>query len=207
MRTNEVVSASEIGSWVSYPEAWRLQALGLQPGNEEALDAGERQHGETAALEVQSGIALSLGRWLIAAAVLVLVVLVSVGTGAVQISPTEVVSILARRIGLDLPWAFEPQQEAVLLAIRLPRVTMGILIGAGLGVSGAAIQGLFRNPLADPGLTGISSGAAVTLPPATTKPKPGTPCTHLFEDEMTNSAPISSMDMGIPPNEDIASRM
>lgn len=45
--------------------------------------------------------------------------------------------------------------------IRLPRVAMGILVGASLGVSGAVMQGLFRNPLADPGLLGVSAGAAL----------------------------------------------
>jgi len=50
----------------------------------------------------------------------------------------------------------------VLYAVRLPRVILGGLIGAGLAVSGAAMQGLFRNPLADPGLIGVSSVAALT---------------------------------------------
>jgi len=42
------------------------------------------------------------------------------------------------------------------MAIRLPRVVLGLLVGAALGLSGAAMQGLFRNPLADPSLLGIS---------------------------------------------------
>ncbi len=45
--------------------------------------------------------------------------------------------------------------------IRLPRIVLGALVGAALGISGAAMQGLFRNPLADPSLIGISSGAAL----------------------------------------------
>src|SRR6185369_933910 len=49
----------------------------------------------------------------------------------------------------------------VLFAIRLPRTVLGALAGAGLGVSGAVLQGLFRNPLVDPGLIGVSSGAAL----------------------------------------------
>ncbi|MDP3857432.1 MAG: iron ABC transporter permease [Stagnimonas sp.] len=49
----------------------------------------------------------------------------------------------------------------VLLQIRLPRLLMAILIGAALAVAGAAMQGLFRNPLADPGLIGVSAGAAL----------------------------------------------
>jgi hypothetical protein len=74
-RDPDIVSASDIASWVFCPEAWRLEALGLEPGNEEALEAGERRHAETAAFEVQSGAALNVGRWLIALAVLILVAL------------------------------------------------------------------------------------------------------------------------------------
>lgn len=70
MKRDDVVSASEIASWAWCPEAWRLHALGVEPENREALEAGERRHAETAAFEVQSGQAPSLGRWLIAAAVL-----------------------------------------------------------------------------------------------------------------------------------------
>lgn len=51
------------------------------------------------------------------------------------------------------------QQEAVFITLRLPRMLMGVLVGATLSVSGAATQGLFRNPLAEPGIIGISSGA------------------------------------------------
>ena len=47
------------------------------------------------------------------------------------------------------------------LTLRLPRVLLGLLVGAGLAVSGALMQGLFRNPLADPGLVGVSSGAGL----------------------------------------------
>ena len=51
--------------------------------------------------------------------------------------------------------------EIVLSDIRMPRLLMGMLIGASLAMAGASIQGLFRNPLADPGLIGVSSGAAL----------------------------------------------
>ncbi|MBX3015569.1 MAG: iron ABC transporter permease [Caldilineaceae bacterium] len=92
---------------------------------------------------------------------LVVAILFAVGIGAVAIAPGQVLAILAKQIGITLPWAFTEQQAAVLLAIRIPRVLLGSLIGAGLAVSGAALQGLFRNPLADPGLIGVSSGAAL----------------------------------------------
>lgn len=89
------------------------------------------------------------------------VVLLAVGVGAVSITPGQVVGILLDEAGIASDIEFAERQRAVLMVIRLPRVVMGVLIGAALAVSGAAIQGLFRNPLADPGLIGISSGAAL----------------------------------------------
>lgn len=50
--------------------------------------------------------------------------------------------------------------DAVISAVRVPRVLVALLVGAGLGVAGAAMQGVFRDPLAEPGITGVSSGAA-----------------------------------------------
>jgi iron complex transport system permease protein len=88
-------------------------------------------------------------------------VLASVGIGAVRISSGQIFAILIKQVGISLPLAFEEQQEVILVTIRLPRVVLGILVGAGLAVSGAAMQALFRNPLADPGLIGVSSGAAL----------------------------------------------
>ena len=84
------------------------------------------------------------------------------GIGAVDISVAQALSILLDRIGIPHPWSHAPMQESVLLSIRLPRVCLALLTGAALAASGAALQGLFRNPLADPGLIGVSSGAALT---------------------------------------------
>ena len=92
---------------------------------------------------------------------LILAFLLSVGLGAVAISPAEVLSIALERIGLASLAAHEPMQESVLISIRLPRACLAILVGAALAVAGAALQGLFRNPLADPGLIGVSTGAAL----------------------------------------------
>ncbi len=89
------------------------------------------------------------------------VIILSSCTGAVKISLAELFSIFTNKTGMSDLVSFHPQQAAVLLNIRLPRVALGLLIGAGLGISGAAIQGLFRNPLAEPGLIGISSGATL----------------------------------------------
>ena len=92
---------------------------------------------------------------------MVAVMVLSSCTGAVKISLPELLAILENQAGLGDGTGFKSQQAAVLLNIRLPRVMLGMLIGAGLGVSGAGIQGLFRNPLAEPGLIGISSGATL----------------------------------------------
>ncbi|GAB3908025.1 iron ABC transporter permease [Larkinella knui] len=111
---------------------------------------------------IPTGLPRSKGWWLNGLLlVLLLVVMVwSVGIGAVSISVPDVLAILLRQVGWEIA-AVEPQQETVLTVIRLPRILLGVLVGGVLGISGAAIQGLFRNPLADPGLIGISSGASV----------------------------------------------
>ncbi|MEX2617244.1 MAG: iron chelate uptake ABC transporter family permease subunit [Alphaproteobacteria bacterium] len=92
---------------------------------------------------------------------LLFAILLSAGKGAVPIAPGAFFAILGNFVGLELPWAFTPREQTVLLAIRLPRVCLGILTGAGLALAGATLQGLFRNPLADPALIGVSSGAAL----------------------------------------------
>ena len=94
-------------------------------------------------------------------AALVAAVLVGVGIGSVWISPAQVVSILGRRIGVPPLAEFSEQQALVLEFIRLPRVVLGVLVGGSLAVSGALMQGLFRNPLAEPGLAGVSAGSAL----------------------------------------------
>src|SRR5690606_32091819 len=53
------------------------------------------------------------------------------------------------------------RDKLIIYDIRLPRMVLGMLVGAGLAVSGAVMQGLFRNPLADPGLVGVSAGASL----------------------------------------------
>jgi iron complex transport system permease protein len=95
------------------------------------------------------------------AALLMAALLLNVGVGAVAIGPVQIVAILLERVGVHLDIAFSQQQESVLWAIRLPRVVLAALVGGGLAVAGGALQGIFRNPLVDPGLIGVSSGAAL----------------------------------------------
>jgi iron complex transport system permease protein len=90
-----------------------------------------------------------------------LCVIVAVRAGAMPLSTGQVLGIVLERAGISSPWAFDAQQASVVWAIRIPRVLLGALIGSALGVSGAAMQGLFRNPLADPALLGVSSGASL----------------------------------------------
>lgn len=85
----------------------------------------------------------------------------SLSVGAMDIPFERVLTLIAASIQGNLEQVASLQERIVLLDIRLPRLVMGLLVGAGLACSGAAIQGLFRNPLADPGLIGTSSGAAL----------------------------------------------
>ena len=88
-------------------------------------------------------------------------VLCSLAVGAVGIPPLEVLGIFAQTAGIPGLPDYDAGHAAVLLDIRTPRVMLGVLVGSALAMSGATIQGLFRNPLADPGLIGVSSGAAL----------------------------------------------
>ncbi|WP_316841933.1 iron ABC transporter permease [Pedobacter gandavensis] len=85
----------------------------------------------------------------------------SLGLGAVKIPVTDVLLILAKKAGLFSEYSVSIQHEGVMNIVRLPRVVLGILVGSALGISGAAVQGIFRNPLAEPGLIGISAGASL----------------------------------------------
>lgn len=87
-------------------------------------------------------------------------VLFSLATGAVAIPVRDVAVILLQKVGLFQQVAVNETHAIVLSTIRFPRIVMTVLIGAALGVSGTALQGLFRNPLVEPGLIGVSGGAA-----------------------------------------------
>lgn len=93
---------------------------------------------------------------------LTLALIFSVGLGSVYIVPLEVIRILLSRLPLiQLTPDWQEASEIILFNIRLPRTLLIALTGAALGGSGASYQGLFRNPLADPYLIGIASGAGL----------------------------------------------
>lgn len=91
---------------------------------------------------------------------LAITTLFSLTVGAVSIPMQEVSILLAQKLGLFTSIEVDATYEVVLNSIRLPRILMTLLIGGALGVSGAALQGLFRNPLVEPSLIGVSGGAA-----------------------------------------------
>ncbi|MCW5249156.1 FecCD family ABC transporter permease [Streptomyces sp. SHP 1-2] len=101
--------------------------------------------------------------WLLTAALLAgLLVLVPVaaGTGAYPIPVGDVVGSLLHHAGLG-GGELDRVAESVLWNVRLPRIVLALLVGASLGCAGALMQGVFGNPLAEPGTIGVSTGAAV----------------------------------------------
>lgn len=91
---------------------------------------------------------------------LVVCCLFSAGLGAYSIPLGDVLGSVQHRLGLGGA-ALDRVGESVLWNVRLPRVVLALLVGASLGCAGALMQGVFGNPLAEPGVIGISSGAAV----------------------------------------------
>lgn len=84
---------------------------------------------------------------------------VATGIGAFDAGPGEVLRVIGHHLGLGT--APEPLVDAVIWDIRIPRVLLAIVVGGALGCAGAAMQGAFANPLAEPGIIGVSSGAAL----------------------------------------------
>lgn len=84
--------------------------------------------------------------------------LYSLASGA---SDASALSVLGELLGLGYEGALSARDRIIVLDIRLPRAVLGVMVGAALAVSGAVMQGLFRNPLADPGLVGVSAGASL----------------------------------------------
>ena len=88
-------------------------------------------------------------------------VVVSAALGPARISPDVTAGILLAAAGIDTPLddtAVESQRQ-IILSIRLPRILTALMVGAALAMVGAVMQAIFRNPMADPGIIGVSSGA------------------------------------------------
>src|SRR5919197_5826664 len=87
--------------------------------------------------------------------------LLGVALGAVWISPVHVLDLFAWKLHLIGRPHVPRGEEVILFQLRLPRVLLAVVVGAGLATAGAVFQGLFRNPMADPAIIGVSSGAAL----------------------------------------------
>ncbi len=121
---------------------------------------------KTKAPEVQGLrlIALSYPWWKVAvgSVVVVAIMLVAAGIGSVYIPPQDVVAIiLAKAPFLHIKATWPDSWDTIIWQIRLPRIAIAALVGMALASSGATYQGLFRNPLADPYLIGVASGAGL----------------------------------------------
>lgn len=92
---------------------------------------------------------------------LVVAIVWSAGSGQLQIPPGEVWAGLLRALGLSNAPEAVPNADSALWTIRFPRIAMAILIGGALAVAGTVMQAVFANPLAEPGVVGVSSGAAL----------------------------------------------
>jgi len=102
------------------------------------------------------------GTVLIVAGFLVVLVVVAIGAlaiGRYAVPPNEIVRLLLGQF-LPIEQTWYPQERTVVLDVRMPRVLLSMLIGAGLALTGAVMQGVFRNPLASAQVLGVSSGAS-----------------------------------------------
>ena len=122
-----------------------MQAVGL------TTLRGYRQLGVSARLAIGAAILLALA---------IAVGLISLSLGPVDISIGDVAWIMLSAAGFETP-AFGRTEQLVIEQIRLPRIIVGASAGMALGVAGATMQGLFRNPMADPGVIGVSAGGAL----------------------------------------------
>ena len=112
-------------------------------------DRAEQKFGRGISPWAKAGIALAL----------VGIVTASFSVGKYPIAPDELIRTIANSI-FD-PAAVDPQTQAALFNIRLPRILVVVMVGAALAAAGAAYQGMFRNPLVSPDLLGASAGASL----------------------------------------------
>lgn len=94
-------------------------------------------------------------------AILCLTIVLTTAIGNVYIPPLEIVSLFGSKLHLWEACSIPHKYEVIIFQIRLPRIFLGLLVGLALATAGTTLQGLFKNPMADPYIIGIASGAAV----------------------------------------------
>src|SRR4051812_12799836 len=99
------------------------------------------------------------GTYALAAAVTIVVALLAIGWGTVRIAPSTPASILLPPLHLSFVAhaSYSPTSDAIIWDVRVPRVVLAGIVGATLAYAGAAYQGVFRNPLAEPYLIGVAA--------------------------------------------------
>ena len=101
-------------------------------------------------------------RLIVGLAFMFMVVAISAGVGSVGIPPLSVIKIIAARVpAVDITAEWPAAWDTIIWQLRLPRIVLAGIVGGALAMAGAAYQGLFRNPLADPYLIGVASGAGL----------------------------------------------
>lgn len=85
---------------------------------------------------------------------------ICIGIGPVGVNPDVVIATIANHLGLQVASSATPAHDAIVWDLRVPRVILGVVVGAGLAICGVALQAMVRNVLADPYILGISSGAS-----------------------------------------------
>jgi iron complex transport system permease protein len=119
--------------------------------------------------EVESTFFRRTSRWklivLLLVVALIIMVIVSLNVGSVSIPFSDILTVLGKRIpflGSHIDSSsITSQTEAIIINVRLPRVLAGVLIGAALAAAGVLYQGVFKNPMAESYVLGVSAGAAV----------------------------------------------
>ena len=119
--------------------------------------------------EVESTFFRRTSRWklivILLILALILTVIVSLNVGYAQIPFPDILGIIGKQIpflnGIIDTSRISPQNAAIVLQIRLPRILAGVLVGAALAAAGVLYQGVFKNPMADSYVLGVSAGAAV----------------------------------------------
>ncbi|SDS52261.1 FecCD family ABC transporter permease [Microlunatus soli] len=148
-------------------------------------DEGHRDRGHATTPRVRKATKLIPGL-VLSLAVLAVLAVFSIAVGARTISPGVVLdtigdfnlfhAISAQDVMAGLPQRYaDDTDRLVILTLRVPRTLLGLMVGAALGLAGCVMQGVTRNPLADPGILGINSGAALSVVLAITFFGVGTP--------------------------------
>ena len=110
----------------------------------------------------RSGLLYPWRRLAVGAVVVAVIGILAAGIGPVGIPPLTVLTIVASRVPfLDIAQSWPEPWDTITWQLRLPRIALAGIVGASLAMSGATYQGLFRNPLADPYLIGVASGAGL----------------------------------------------